>query len=346
MQDSSEWNITNQPGTRDGLPTELHPQMDNGGKISLGSDSSKDCRSLRTSVHNEKRKKAMHEMILGTDPIHFSKEVGKFIYKSGIVGCDKESDGQVVALYCYMNRIDPISFAQKFYVIKGRLSLRADWIVAEFRRQGGKIQWLQTGENGVAEATFHFKGDSITQSFTMQQAQRAGLVKEDSAWNKWPENMLRWRLCTQSIPLLCDVCQGGYDETVHDDQAKPPEIEIECKVTESAEPVQTVHCEPVDESKDAAHAAENGKKTTKAIVPESNHMHVGSDQDPATPEQIKEIKKLLKSLGYSRDMIGELLNKFGAKRYPELSIESADIIVSELTNKSTEMHLETSLAEG
>ncbi len=44
-------------------------------------------------------------------------------------------------------------------------------------------------------------GFSYTVEFTLDQAKKAGLVKQDSGWDKYPANMLRWR----AIGFCADV---------------------------------------------------------------------------------------------------------------------------------------------
>lgn len=62
-----------------------------------------------------------------------------------------------------------------------------------------------TDENGVLGCTTSMKRDDSNVEYectvTMDDAKRAGLIKPDSGWQKWPANMLRWR----SIGFCADV---------------------------------------------------------------------------------------------------------------------------------------------
>lgn len=52
-------------------------------------------------------------------------------------------------------------------------------------------------------------GQAYSLEFTMKDAQRAGLVKQGSGWEKYPANMLRWRCMGYVIDVLfSDICGG------------------------------------------------------------------------------------------------------------------------------------------
>lgn len=52
-------------------------------------------------------------------------------------------------------------------------------------------------------------GFEYTAEFTMEDAKRAGLVKTNGAWEKYPANMLRWRATGYCIDVVfSDVCGG------------------------------------------------------------------------------------------------------------------------------------------
>lgn len=44
-------------------------------------------------------------------------------------------------------------------------------------------------------------GFEVTERFTMEDARKAGLIKADSAWEKYPKNMCKWR----AIGFACDM---------------------------------------------------------------------------------------------------------------------------------------------
>ena len=52
-------------------------------------------------------------------------------------------------------------------------------------------------------------GFEYTAEFTMEDAKRAGLVKPNGAWDKYPSNMLRWRAVGYAIDVVFSDAVGG-----------------------------------------------------------------------------------------------------------------------------------------
>lgn len=66
------------------------------------------------------------------------------------------------------------------------------------------------GEAFSCEVTIDRKGfGSSTATFTLKDAERAGLVKPSSGWVKYPANMLRWRAIGYAIDLAFPDTGGG-----------------------------------------------------------------------------------------------------------------------------------------
>lgn len=109
-------------------------------------------------------------------------------------------------------------------IIQGKVEISARMMSALVRKSGHQIT---IKENGHTSCTLLGKrcdtGESLEVSYTMDEAQKAGLVKPGSAWNKCPKDMCfaraLSRLCRQ---LFSDVIGIGYVEG----EIKPVEAEI------------------------------------------------------------------------------------------------------------------------
>lgn len=73
-----------------------------------------------------------------TDPAAFIREIGEAIHRSGIFGTETPSQGHVLALECAARRIPPLSLAERYHMIKGKLSMKADAMLGEFHQIGGR----------------------------------------------------------------------------------------------------------------------------------------------------------------------------------------------------------------
>lgn len=65
-----------------------------------------------------------------------------------------------------------------------------------------------------------------TERFTLADANRAGLIKPDSGWTKYPSNMLRWRAVGYCIDVLFPDITGGMKRADEFGAAISPEGEV------------------------------------------------------------------------------------------------------------------------
>jgi hypothetical protein len=141
------------------------------------------------------------------------KVVGEWIAKSGLFGCTKQEQGMVIAIACREEGIGLVQFSQRYHITNdGKLVRKSSNYFAEFRKRGGKVKWLVDGDDGkLASAEFTFEGQTITRSFSIEQAKAQGLVKPGSGWAKVPGNMLRARVLTNGIGMLCPEIVTGEE---------------------------------------------------------------------------------------------------------------------------------------
>lgn len=138
------------------------------------------------------------------------EKVATMLGKSGIFGNDRLEFGMAVLLTCASERITPIQFARTYHIIQGKVQKKSMAAHAEFRAKGAKIRWIKNGDDGQeAKAEIEFEGVKSEHSFTIEQAKRQQLVKPNSNWEKTPGNMLRSRLLSNAIGMLCPEIYTG-----------------------------------------------------------------------------------------------------------------------------------------
>ena len=161
------------------------------------------------------------------NPLEAVDRIGIALAKSGMFGCDNENAGKVLAMICMTERKSPVEIMRRFDIIGGKLRTKAMAAFADFRAKGGKVKWLATGEDGrEAKAEFDFEGQSVQLGFTIDQAKKAGLVKPNSGWDKNTANMLRARVISNGLGMLCPEIFAG-DETSDANEAPAPTIKLE-----------------------------------------------------------------------------------------------------------------------
>jgi hypothetical protein len=191
----------------------------------------------------------IYEKLSGLEAIH---AIGEIFTRSGMFGAEKTEQGKVLALACLTERMSPFKLLQKHHMVKGRLTLRADYTLAEFKRIGGKCQWIsKMNDAKKAEAHFVFQENDLTEAYTIDDAKREGLADRDN-WKKSTPDMLRSRLVTKVCRMIAPgIVAGMNDESDGDadiseaagvDFAKSAASALAAKPGES---VITVEAEPI-----------------------------------------------------------------------------------------------------
>ena len=168
------------------------------------------------------------------DPLQSIQVLGEAIAKSGMFGCEKIEQGIILALQCIAEKKAPLEMAKTYHIIGGKLSMRSDAMLSEYRKRGGKVKWTQF-DAVRACGIWTYDDNSIEMSYTIDEAKASGLIKAGSGWVKDPGAMLRARLISKAIRMLApEVCTGVYT---------PEEVESFVKVKEvdfSIDPLETL----------------------------------------------------------------------------------------------------------
>ena len=176
-----------------------------------------------------------------SDPLKAVERLGEMIATSGMFGCTKIEQGQVLALQCMTERKAPLEMAKTYHVIEGKLSMRADAMLAKFQLSGGTVKWTKRDDK-VVEATFTLRGNSLPFRATLEEfvangvaTGRDGKLKDN--WRKFPRQMLTARVVSEAVRLLApEVVFGVYTPEELQDAgtaAPAPEIKTVTPVTET-----------------------------------------------------------------------------------------------------------------
>lgn len=164
------------------------------------------------------------------------EKAGAWIAKSMMFGTDRVEQGAVIALKCVEEGLTLTEYERTYDLVKGKTRKRAMAAQAEFEARGGKIEWKELGlDLKRASARFSFNGQSIDYAYSIEDAQRAGLVKPDGGWVKDPANMLRKRLLSNAIGVLApSIFAGCYPED--DNEMPAAALTLAPEVTTAAPP--------------------------------------------------------------------------------------------------------------
>jgi hypothetical protein len=199
-----------------------------------------------------------------SDPFTAAMQIGEHFARSGMFGVDRKEAGTILALACITENQTPFEILRTYDIILGKLRKKALACYAEFRQRGGRVKWLNTGDDGKeAVGEFTFEGNTLTVRFTIDDAAKQGLVKNDSGWKKTPGNMLRARVLSNAIGMLCPEIVAGV---VDGEESDAPTVEpkpVLTKVEAAPEKKATVV--------EVATVSEPAPKTETQATPEPPH---------------------------------------------------------------------------
>jgi hypothetical protein len=152
------------------------------------------------------------------------ERMGTFFAKSGMFGCDRAEQGIVLAIECVAQRKTPSALLRRFDIVEGKLRPKAATILADFRALGGKHKWLSSGDAPAEKREDWFAEilltpppkdgqEPIKYRYSMADAEKEGLLRKGSRWEKRPGNMLRARCITNGVGMLCPEITAGDDDS-------------------------------------------------------------------------------------------------------------------------------------
>lgn len=141
-------------------------------------------------------------------------QAGQLLAQSGMFGISSAAAGFVVAATCHQQGISLMEFHRCYHIVEGRPSMRADAMLAEYRKRGGTYRIVENSVNRAA-AAFEFEGEEYTFEYSMEDAKRTGdCFKGDTQtlkhnWKRRPEDMLWARLISRTVRRLCPEINAG-----------------------------------------------------------------------------------------------------------------------------------------
>jgi hypothetical protein len=120
-------------------------------------------------------------------------------------------------------------------IIQGSVEISARMMNAMIRRAGHQITIKEiTDLHCTLVGTRHDTGETQESSFSIEDAQKAGLVKPGGGWTKWPKDMCFARALSRlARQLFSDVIGIGYVEGEIQASNTPP-VELEEIISEKA----------------------------------------------------------------------------------------------------------------
>lgn len=144
------------------------------------------------------------------NPLEAVKALGASIFKSGMFGCTKQEQGEVLAMQCLAERKPPLEIASTYHFINGKLAIKSEALLGRFIKAGGMVEWVERSDTKVV-AVFAKAGSKVTVTTTIEQFRANGVATgaNKGTWDKYPRQMLSARAITEGVKLVgADCCMG------------------------------------------------------------------------------------------------------------------------------------------
>lgn len=110
--------------------------------------------------------------------------------------------------------IAPVSSMTKIHIVEGKIEIGAEIMAALVKRSGEYDYLVKEHDDTKCSIEFQQKGQTVyTSVFTLKDAERAGVVRPGSGWQKFPRAMLFARAMSQGARIACPhLIAGAYIE--------------------------------------------------------------------------------------------------------------------------------------
>jgi hypothetical protein len=155
--------------------------------------------------------------------------LGQMLSKSGYFADAKDAAQAIVKVLAGAEvGLPPIASMTGIHIVKGKVTFAATTMAALIQRSGKYNYRPVEHTETVCELSFTEDGKVVGPSrFTMDDAQRAGLVSQNPTWKSYPKNMLFARAMSNGARWYCPSVFGGPvytpDEVRHSDVEDMPE---------------------------------------------------------------------------------------------------------------------------
>lgn len=276
-----------------------------------------------------------------TDVVQFLKEFGRSIALSKMFGIDTEAQGQILAMECMTRKCTPLTLAERYHFIFGKLSMKAETMLADFRtKMGGDFKIIERSAeraeielmwNGMPNRFSISWADVQKEPFVYEGKEKEVLaklaakkpveMKTKYQTSRGRMQMLWARLVSDSIRALCpEVVSGSYTPEEIEDFDEYQEQPAKGKRQQT-----TVQSSIVTEQPKSSPAATNATTSTKTVdaeVIDANEM--------VSADQINTITQLLERIQPTQEQIENMQAKRAVSNWRQLTKDQAVELIDRL----------------
>jgi hypothetical protein len=118
------------------------------------------------------------------NPIEAINQIGEMFSSSGMFGCTQPAQGKVLALVCMSERKSPVQILREYHLYEGKLSDRADSMLAKFIAAGGRHK-VKSRTPDLASVELTMNGEAMTFTLSWEEIQKEPFVYgKDNSFKK------------------------------------------------------------------------------------------------------------------------------------------------------------------
>lgn len=270
-----------------------------------------------------------------TDVQGFVKSMGRSIALSKMFGVDTEAQGEILALECLSRRQPPLRLAERYHFIFGRLSMKAEAMLADFRQKmGGEYDELERSSE-AAEILLKLNGKERRYRLTWEEAQKEPFVYEGKegevlkvlAAGKKPPIKSKYQTPRARMQMLWSRVVsdgvGAMAPEIKSGACTPDEIED----FEELQPANGKHGKVVASSPVPSATTIN---PTSTVVEAVVVTPARSEPQYCTGSQVAKITELLSILNPTEGDIEAMKKRRGVNAWRQLTVEQADELAGKL----------------
>lgn len=144
---------------------------------------------------------------------HEQMHFAELLVTTGFLPSSVKTPAQAVAIIQTGRElgIPPMHALRSIHVIQGKPALSAELQLALFKARGGRAQWMESTAEKATIWLRHPNGDEHTETFTFEDARKAGITSKDG-WKNYPKAMCRARAASAGLRAVApDIIAGLYD---------------------------------------------------------------------------------------------------------------------------------------
>ena len=146
--------------------------------------------------------------IISNEQISSLERIAAIIAKSGVSGFKTPEQVTVALLLGLAEGIPLGRVIHEYHLIGNRFGLRSECTLARFQKAGGSVEYHVHNDTEVSLTASHPKGGSLTVTWTIERARKAGLTSNHN-YAKHPAAMLTARATVEAVRAVYPACLSG-----------------------------------------------------------------------------------------------------------------------------------------